>query len=114
MVYDEQLAARVRVLLKGQRALVGKKMFGGLAYMSQGKLFAGILKDNLVVRVGPDGNDEATHETDGFHGAAHEGLHLCEPRGREDCGAIAQVAHAGADVRLESIGGKTNGRPQRG
>lgn len=27
--------------------------------MSQGKMFAGILKDNLVVRVGPDGNDEA-------------------------------------------------------
>lgn len=59
MAYDEQLAARVRVLLKGQRALVEKKMFGGLACMSQGKMFAGILKDNLVVRVGPDGNDEA-------------------------------------------------------
>ena len=59
MVYDGQLAARVRVLLNGQRALVEKKMFGGLAYMSQGKMFAGILKDNLVVRVGLDGNDEA-------------------------------------------------------
>ena len=58
MVDDKQLAARVRVLLKGQRALVEKKMFGGLAYMSQGKMFAGIVKDNLVVRVGPDGNDE--------------------------------------------------------
>ena len=60
------------------------------------------------------GLEEATHEPDGFHGAVHEGLHLCEPRGREDCGAIAQVAHAEADVHLESTGGKTNGRPQRG
>lgn len=59
MAYDEQLAARVRVLLKGQRALVEKKMFGGLAYLSQGKMFAGILKDELVVRVGPEGNDAA-------------------------------------------------------
>jgi TfoX/Sxy family transcriptional regulator of competence genes len=50
MAYDEQLAARVRALLKGQRALVEKKMFGGLAYMSQGKIFVGILEDNLVVR----------------------------------------------------------------
>lgn len=45
-----------RAILKGKRALAEKKMFGGLAYMSQGKMFAGILKDNLVVRVGPDAN----------------------------------------------------------
>lgn len=62
MAYDEQLAARVRALLKGQRALTEKKMFGGLAYMSQGKMFAGILKDNLVVRVGPEANDKALKE----------------------------------------------------
>jgi TfoX/Sxy family transcriptional regulator of competence genes len=59
MAYDEQLAARVRVLLKGQRALVEKKMFGGLAYMSRGKMFACILGSDLVVRVGHDANDEA-------------------------------------------------------
>lgn len=52
MAYDEQLAARVRALLKGQRALVEKKMFGGLAYLSNGKMFAGILNRDLVVRVG--------------------------------------------------------------
>ena len=42
MAYDEQLAGRVRALLKGQRALAEKKMFGGLAYMSHGGMFAGI------------------------------------------------------------------------
>jgi len=62
MAYDKQLAARVRVLLKGQRALVEKKMFGGLAYMSQGKMFAGILNKDLVVRVGPEANDKALKE----------------------------------------------------
>jgi hypothetical protein len=62
MSYDEQLAAHVRALLKGQRALVEKNMFGGLAYMSQGKMFAGILKHNLVVRVGPKANDQALKE----------------------------------------------------
>nr|MBI3612777.1 TfoX/Sxy family protein [Nitrospirota bacterium] len=56
---DEQLAARVRALLKGQPALIEKKMFGGLAYMSQGKMFAGILNRDLVVRVGPEANDTA-------------------------------------------------------
>ena len=34
-------------------------MFGGLAYLSNGKMFAGILKQNLVVRVGPEASDQA-------------------------------------------------------
>lgn len=62
MAYDEQLAARVRVLLKGQRVLVEKKMFGGLAYLSHGKMFAGILNKDLVVRVGPEANEQALRE----------------------------------------------------
>lgn len=62
MAYDERLAARVRKLLKEPRVVVEKKMFGGLAYLSQGKMFAGILKDDLVVRVGPDANDQALKE----------------------------------------------------
>ena len=62
MAYDEQLAGRVRALLKGQRALAEKKMFGGLAYMSHGGMFAGISNSDLVVRVGPDANDKAWQE----------------------------------------------------
>ena len=62
MAYDEQLAACVRELLKGYLVLVEKKMFGGLAYLLQGKMFAGILNRDLVVRVGPDANDEALRE----------------------------------------------------
>jgi len=48
--------------MKDQRALVEKDMFGGLAYMSQGKMFAGILNSDLVVRVGPEANDNALKE----------------------------------------------------
>lgn len=62
MAYDERLRTRVRTVLKGQPALIEKKMFGGLAYLSNGKMFAGILKSDLVVRVGPDANDEALKE----------------------------------------------------
>ena len=35
MAYDDQVAMRVRTLLKGQQALVEKKIFGGLAYIPQ-------------------------------------------------------------------------------
>jgi TfoX/Sxy family transcriptional regulator of competence genes len=62
MAYDEQLAARVRTMLKERPALAEKRMFGGLAYMSQGKMFAGILNSDLVVRVGPEANDTALKE----------------------------------------------------
>lgn len=62
MAYDEQLATRIRVLLKGQRALVENKMFGGLAFMSHEKMFAGILNKDLVVRVGKDANEQALQE----------------------------------------------------
>lgn len=58
MAYNEQL----RPLYgrhSGQRALIGKKKFGWLAYLSNEKMFAGILGSYLVVRVGPDVNDEA-------------------------------------------------------
>ena len=59
MAYDEQLATRVRILLKGHRVIVEKKMFGGLAYLSQGKMFAGVLNRDLVVRVGPEAGEAA-------------------------------------------------------
>lgn len=59
MAYDERLAARVRAMLKGQPALIEKKMFGGLAYLSKGKMFAGILNGDLVVRVGPESDTAA-------------------------------------------------------
>lgn len=62
MPYDERLAVRVRALLNGQPTLVEKKMFGGLAYLANGKMFAGILKNDLVVRVGPEANNAALKE----------------------------------------------------
>jgi hypothetical protein len=37
MAYDEQLATRVRTLLKGQNAIVEKKMFGGLPICHTGR-----------------------------------------------------------------------------
>ena len=54
MAYDEALAERVRVALEGGtwREL---KMFGGLAFMVRGHMALGVLKDSLMVRLGPDG-----------------------------------------------------------
>jgi TfoX/Sxy family transcriptional regulator of competence genes len=59
MSYDEGLAERILVVLEDERGVTEKKMFGGVAFLLNGKMFVGIVKDDLMVRVGPDNNDEA-------------------------------------------------------
>jgi TfoX/Sxy family transcriptional regulator of competence genes len=54
MPFDEKLADRVRRALAGERGLAEKKMFGGVAFMLHGNMCCGVLRDDLVVRVGPD------------------------------------------------------------
>lgn len=34
-------------------------MFGGLAFLLEGKMFCGIVADDLMVRIGPERHDEA-------------------------------------------------------
>jgi TfoX/Sxy family transcriptional regulator of competence genes len=53
MSYDEKLAERVRRVLSEQRGVIEREMFGGLAFLLEGKMFVGILKRELMVRVGP-------------------------------------------------------------
>ena len=38
MAYDEELADRIRELLAGERGVTEKRMFGGLAFLVDGKL----------------------------------------------------------------------------
>jgi hypothetical protein len=54
MAYDEALADRVRRVLGPDEAIEERKMFGGIAFMRGGKMFCGIVNDELMVRVGPD------------------------------------------------------------
>ena len=54
MAYNEQLAQRVRQLLIDQTGYEEKKMFGGIGFLLHGNMACGIVKDELVVRVGTD------------------------------------------------------------
>ena len=56
MAFDEELATRIRRHLEG-RDFVERRMFGGLAFMVNGHMACGIIKDQLMVRVGPDAYD---------------------------------------------------------
>lgn len=53
MAYDEGLAERIRSTLQDDDAVTEKKMFGGVAFLLDGKMFVGIVKNDLMVRVGP-------------------------------------------------------------
>ena len=59
MAYDEGLAERIREVVAEEPGVTEKKMFGGLAFLASGNMFCGILKDELMVRVGPDGHEAA-------------------------------------------------------
>jgi TfoX/Sxy family transcriptional regulator of competence genes len=54
MAYDEHLAERMRGILTSAPGVDEKKMFGGVAFLKEGKMFCGIVKDDLMVRVGPE------------------------------------------------------------
>lgn len=58
MAYDEELAERVRALLKGERAVSEKRMFGGLAMLVSGNMAVAVRgKGGLLVRVDPDDSE---------------------------------------------------------
>ena len=59
MAYDESLAQRIRDSMPKDPGITERKMFGGLAFMLGGNMFCGVVRDDLMVRVGPDAHDEA-------------------------------------------------------
>jgi TfoX/Sxy family transcriptional regulator of competence genes len=54
MAFDERLAQRIRTCLGARANITEKHMFGGLAFMLDGRMFCGILGEDLMVRVGPE------------------------------------------------------------
>ncbi|MBC2904805.1 TfoX/Sxy family protein [Streptomyces cupreus] len=59
MPYDETLAQRVREALPPAPDLGERKMFGGLAFLLGGHMFCGVVRDELMVRLGEEGAVEA-------------------------------------------------------
>ena len=85
MAYDEDLAARLRTTLKRRRGIEEKKMFGGLAFLLDGKMFCGVVGKDLVLRLGESGATKAlgrahTREMD-FTGRALKTMIYVAPAG---------------------------------
>lgn len=54
MAYDEALADRIRRALGPRPDVTERKMFGGVAFLQDGKMFCGVASDDLMLRVGPE------------------------------------------------------------
>lgn len=59
MAYDPELADRVRAALARRRGVAEQPMFGGLAFLLEGRMFCGVLGQELLARVGPAAHDAA-------------------------------------------------------
>ncbi len=58
MAYDEGMAQRIREMLAERTDTFEMRMFGGIAFLVRGNMAAGVVKEDLMVRVGPDAYDD--------------------------------------------------------
>ena len=86
MAYDEQLADRVRTLIRQKNVpFEEKKMMGGLCIMVDDKMCVGVVKDQLMARIDPDVykdvlNQRGSREMD-FTGRPMKGFLFIRPEG---------------------------------
>ena len=59
MAYDEKLAERIRKILGPSKSIREQKMFGGLCFLVKGKMACGVLKNDLVVKIGKENHNKA-------------------------------------------------------
>ena len=62
MAFDESLAARIRDSLARKKNIEEKKMFGCICFFLNGNALAGVWKDGLIARLGPDEGEAALRE----------------------------------------------------
>ena len=84
MAFSEALAQRVRDVLYPLTAAEEKKMFGGIAFMVSGNMTVGVIRDDLIVRVGLE-NYEAL--------LGQPGADLFKPTGKPMAGWITVAPH---------------------
>lgn len=92
MAYDEALVARIRrALPKG--AITERAMFGGIAFLLDGKMFVGVATEDMMVRVGPDAYEDALGRAHArpmdFTGRPLTGYVFVAPKGTRTAAQVA-------------------------
>ena len=92
MAFDESLAARLRDALARTKGVEEKKMFGCVCFLLDGNALAGVWKDRLIARLGPDEGEAALRESHvrafDITGRPMRNWVAVEPEGVEDGGEL--------------------------
>ena len=116
MAYDEKLADRIRRTIRPRDGVTEKKMFGGLAFLLEGKMFCGIVKDELMVRVGPEGYEAALAKAHvrpmDFTGRPMNGYVFVGPGGSRTESAVKKWVDRGAAC-VATLDGGAPKKPKR-
>jgi TfoX/Sxy family transcriptional regulator of competence genes len=104
MAYDEALAERIRTVLRGRDDVEERKMFGGIAFMVAGRMAVGVTHDDLMVKLGAEGHDEAlarphTRPMD-FTGKPMRGMVYVDPEGTADDAELRAWIQRAVDVAV--------------
>jgi len=87
MAFDETLATRIRDALARKKNIEERKMFG-LCFLLNGNALAGVWKDRLIARLGPDEGEAALLEPHvrafDITGKSMKNWVAVEPEGVED------------------------------
>ena len=62
MAFDENLAERIRQSLARRKSVEERKMFGCVCFLLNGNALAGVWKDRLIARLGPDEAEASLRE----------------------------------------------------
>ena len=115
MAYDEDLADRVRAVLPRGDTVTERQMFGGLAFMLRGHMFCGVVRDTLMVRLGPESTARALERPHvrpmDFTGRPMKGMVFVDPGGLRGPALLEWVDAAVAFAR--TLPSKPAGRKRR-
>jgi TfoX/Sxy family transcriptional regulator of competence genes len=117
MAYDEGLAERIRSALDAESDITEKKMFGGVAFLLRDKMFVGIVKNDLMVRVGPDAYADALKKPFArpmdFTGKPMAGYVFVGPKGTTEDDALEDWVRRGLRFASTLPADKKKPKPRR-
>lgn len=112
MAYAETLTDRIREVLADITDVTEQKMFGGLAFMVHGHMVCGVVHDDLMLRLGPEGATTALSRPHiramDFTGRPMQSMVYVEPAGT-DGEALEDWVHA-ALTHADQLPAKTKKR----
>jgi TfoX/Sxy family transcriptional regulator of competence genes len=93
MAYDEGLAQRIREAVGSRPGVTERRMFGGLAFLVDGRMFVGVTGATLMARVGAERYRDALalpHVREmTFTGKPMKGYVYIDPPGIEEDSALS-------------------------